>query len=269
MAFRLEIKEIEKQIRDRSIRGNRQQRVFEAEMRIKDIREKSRQHPCFQCPDREAHARLCERADRLVRENTTLKSRLETRTLVIPRIFDRVTSVLQELQYIDGETLSDKGELLSKIYTERDLLLSQTLTQQVLENLTAADLVAVLSVFVFDNRGEAKIAPKIPRTITTQLEDIVRIWSDLTLIEERHGVIPQKEPAFDFVWQSQRWANGHSLASILRDSDLSVGDFVRSIRQIIDLLGQLNEAQPSLTPTIRDALKRIDRGIITYSGALL
>ena len=269
MAFRLEIKEIEKQIRDRSIRGNRQQRVFEAEMRIKEIRELSRQHPCFQCPDREAHARLCERADRLMRENTTLKSRLETRTLVIPRIFDRVTSVLQELHYIDGETLSEKGELLSKIYTERDLLLSQTLTQQVLENLTAADLVAVLSVFVFDNRGEAKIAPKIPRTITTQLEEIVRIWSDLTLIEERHGVIPQKEPAFDFVWQSQRWANGHSLASILRDSDLSVGDFVRSIRQIIDLLGQLSDAQPSLTPTIREALKRIDRGIITYSGALL
>ena len=269
MHFRLEIKEIERKIRDRSIRGNRQQRIFEAETRIREIREESRQHPCYQCPEREAHARLCERADRLMRENSTLQSRLETRTLVIPRIFDRVTSVLQELDYINGETLSEKGLRLSKIYTERDLLLAEVMTQNAIKNLQPADLVAVLSVFVFDNRGEPKIAPRIPRSIAPTLEHIVRIWSDLSLIEEKHGVTPQKEPAFDFVWQAQRWANGHSLASLLRDSDLSVGDFVRAIRQIIDLLGQLQDADPTLAMTIRDALKRIDRGIITYSGALL
>ena len=204
-----------------------------------------------------------------MRENSTLQSRLETRTLVIPRIFDRVTSVLQELDYINGETLSEKGLRLSKIYTERDLLLAEVMTQNAIKNLQPADLVAVLSVFVFDNRGEPKIAPRIPRSIAPTLEHIVRIWSDLSLIEEKHGVTPQKEPAFDFVWQAQRWANGHSLASLLRDSDLSVGDFVRAIRQIIDLLGQLQDADPTLAMTIRDALKRIDRGIITYSGALL
>jgi len=52
----------------------------------------------------------------------------------------------------------------------------------------------------------------------------------------------------------------------LRDSEITVGDFVRVIRQLIDLLGQLLNARPEMRTVIKDALKRIDRGIIAYSA---
>jgi ATP-dependent RNA helicase HelY len=48
-----------------------------------------------------------------------------------------------------------------------------------------------------------------------------------------------------------------------------VGDFVRAMKQIIDLLRQLRAAAPDLQPTIDQALKQIDRGVIAYAGAAL
>ena len=60
---------------------------------------------------------------------------------------------------------------------------------------------------------------------------------------------------------------GHSLTSILKGSELTVGDFVRAMKQIIDLLRQLRAAAPELQPIIDQSLKQIDRGVIAYAGA--
>jgi ATP-dependent RNA helicase HelY len=49
---------------------------------------------------------------------------MESRTNVIPRTFDLVCNVLQELGYLQGESLTEKGKLLTRIYAESDLLLS-------------------------------------------------------------------------------------------------------------------------------------------------
>ena len=76
----------------------------------------------------------------------------------------------------------------------------------------------------------------------------------------------QREPNFDLAWSAYRWASGNSLQSILRETDIVVGDFVRAMRQIIDLLGQLANARPELQTTVKEALKRIDRGVIAYSA---
>jgi ATP-dependent RNA helicase HelY len=59
------------------------------------------------------------------------------------------------------------------------------------------------------------------------------------------------------------------LSSILKGSDLTVGDFVRSMKQIIDLLRQISIASPHLSSIVKDALTRIDRGVIAYSGAVV
>lgn len=63
-------------------------------------------------------------------------------------------------------------------------------------------------------------------------------------------------------------AQGQSLTSILKGSDLTVGDFVRSMKQIIDLLRQLRNAAPQHQLVIDQALKQIDRGVVAYAGAV-
>lgn len=61
-----------------------------------------------------------------------------------------------------------------------------------------------------------------------------------------------------------RWANGTSLNQVLKGSDMSVGDFVRSTKQLVDLLGQIANAAPDLNKKCREAVKLIDRGVVTY-----
>jgi len=50
---------------------------------------------------------------------------------------------------------------------------------------------------------------------------------------------------------------------------LTVGDFVRSMKQIIDLLRQLRNAEPNLKDVIDASLVKIDRGIIAYAGSAI
>jgi ATP-dependent RNA helicase HelY len=45
---------------------------------------------------------------------------------------------------------------------------------------------------------------------------------------------------------------------------MSVGDFVRSTKQLIDLLTQIAGASSDLRKTCREGVARLDRGVISY-----
>jgi ATP-dependent RNA helicase HelY len=45
---------------------------------------------------------------------------------------------------------------------------------------------------------------------------------------------------------------------------MSVGDFVRSVKQLMDLMVQIGGASESLRPACREAIKRLDRGVVSY-----
>ena len=193
---------------------------------------------------------------------------MENRTNVIPRTFDRVGAILEELGYVEGERLTGKGKTLTKIYAESDLLLTEMLRDEVISGVSAADLVALLSGFVYEGRGERSKIPRLPRAVDPLVGRTVSIWAKLVDIEGDHGLPPQREPNFDLAWSSHRWANGNSLNSILRESEITVGDFVRLMRQVIDLLGQVAEAEPSLAKLVREAMARVDRGVVAYSAVV-
>ena len=82
-------------------------------------------------------------------------------------------------------------------------------------------------------------------------------------IENEFDVKTQREPDFGFCYPAYRWANGHSLSSVLKGTDMTVGDFVRSIRQLIDLLTQIAGASEELRPICKEGIKRLDRGVIS------
>ena len=265
MEHRFAIKRLESSGHSRERRKVSRHRIEEE---IGENRKAMKSHPCHPCPDRESHARLFEKAERLEREISGLRSRMDSRTNVIPRTFDQVCSVLQELGYLAGESLTEKGKLLTRIYAESDLLLSEFISNNLFDGLSAPDLVALLSSLIYEGRGERSKMPRIPRAIEGKLPELMRHWSRVASLEEDYGVKTQREPNFDFAWSAHRWASGTSLQSVLRESDVTVGDFVRTIRQIIDLLGQLLDAHSSIAPLAREAIKRIDRGVVAYSAVV-
>ena len=263
--IRREIKQAETLISKRGRIDNKQRAHLEQE--ISGYRKTLRQHPCHACNEREAHARIAERADRLIKENEGLSARVDNRTNVIAKTFDRVTQVLAKLGYLHEDAVTPTGKMLSKIYAESDLAIAETINSGLLEKLSDIELAAVLSVFIFESRKPE--APKIPNSqVQEALKEVVSIWSKLHNLESEYDVKTQREPDFGFCWIAFRWGSGHGLNSVLRNSDLSVGDFVRAIKQLIDLLNQVAGAKLELREKCLSAVKKLDRGVVIYLGGL-
>jgi ATP-dependent RNA helicase HelY len=240
----------------------------EIEEAIAQIRRTIKSHPCHSCPDRELHSRVAERAIRLQREIDGLNERIENRTNVIARRFDCIRIILDKFGYLQNDQISSSGKMLAKIYAETDLLIAEAVRANVFADLTPPQLVSVISSCIYESRNDEAV--KIPKGETQEaLAALSKIYSKLHDSEIEYNLEPMRAPDFGFCWAAFRWASGHSLTSVLRGSELTVGDFVRSMKQIIDLLRQLKIAAPEMQKVVDDALLKIDRGVITYSGATI
>ena len=259
-AMRGEIKKLETDGR----KSKRKRHEIEEE--IGHIRKRLKQHPSHACPDRENHSRLTERAQRLQREIDGLSERIDSRTNVIAKRFDRIKIILDRFGYIKNDLITDSGRLLAKIYGETDLLIAESIQAGVFSKLSPSDLVSVISACIYESRSDE--GAKIPRgDVQMALAEVSKIYAKIHDAERDMNLEPLRAPDFGFCWASQKWASGHSLTSILKGSDLTVGDFVRAIKQIIDLLRQLRSAAPDLQQIIDQSLKQIDRGVVAYAGA--
>jgi ATP-dependent RNA helicase HelY len=253
-----------KKLETDSKRSKRKRHEIEEE--IGSIRKRMKNHACHGCPDRENHSRIAERAQRLQREIDGLQERINSRTNVIAKRFDRIKVILDKFGYINNDAIAQSGKMLAKIYGETDLLIAESIQAGVFNQLSATDLVAVISSCIYESRNEE--AAKVPRgEVQNALAVISKIYGKIHEAESDLNLEPMRAPDFGFCWASHKWASGHSLTSILKGSDLTVGDFVRSMKQIIDLLRQLRAAAPDLQVVIDQALGKIDRGVIAYAGA--
>jgi ATP-dependent RNA helicase HelY len=192
-------------------------------------------------------------------------ARVESRTHVIAKTFDQICRVLDHLDYIEGEKPTAQGKILTKIYAESDLLLTESIRRGLLNELNATELLSVVSCMIFESRSAENLAPKMPsQKVQSTITEIISLWAALEEIESNFGVKTQREPDAGFCFISYKWASGNSLNSVLKGTDMSVGDFVRSTKQLIDLLNQIAGASDTLRPICKDAVKRIDRGVVAY-----
>jgi ATP-dependent RNA helicase HelY len=236
---------------------------------IEDLRRQLREHPCHDCPDREDHARWSERWIKLDRDARTLERRVEQRTNTVARQFDRVCDVLETLGYLADDDVTDLGRPLRRIYSELDLVVAESMRVGVLAGLGPSGLAAALSTLVFEaRRPEDVVSPRVPGgDIQRAVDDLERLWRELSGVEREHRLDFLRRPDAGLAWAAYRWAEGDDLADVLDENDLTAGDFVRWIKQLIDLSGQVADAAGPgpLRETARDVVRRIRRGVVAVA----
>jgi ATP-dependent RNA helicase HelY len=237
---------------------------------IARLRAAIRRHACHACPDREHHARWAERYARLRKDTDALERRMTGRTGTLGRTFDRVCEVLERLHYLEGDDITAGGRSLARLYSESDLVVAESLRTGVWDALDPAELAAVVSSLVYEARRDDDPAPKIPPGRCREaLSELSSTWADLHDLETDVGVDFLREPDLGFAWLAWRWASGHSLDAVLLDSTLAPGDFVRWVKQLIDLLDQISIAAADGSPvhaTARKAVGALRRGVVAYSS---
>ena len=171
--------------------------------------------------------------------------------------------VLEELGYASGWTLTVQGQLLRSIYHECDLLIAESITAGVFEDLEPSQLAGVLSCFVFESKRASRtvnaarqVTTKKKKTLNDRLGQVRRgdlvertheirmISASISDVEDRYGVPHAKEPDAKFATTIAAWARGASLGTVLDLADVEIGqtspgDFVRNAKQVADLCEQL------------------------------
>jgi ATP-dependent RNA helicase HelY len=240
------------------------------EQEIARLRAELRAHPCHGCDEREDHARWAERHFKLARDTRTLQRRIETRTNTIARQFDRVCDVLTALGYLEADQVTAAGARLMRIYTDMDLVAAESLAHGLWDGLSPGELAAALSALVFEaRRADDAVAPRLPGgRVKDVLGGMVELWGDLDALERDHGLDFLREPDLGFAWAAYRWAEGASLDEVLTETDLAAGDFVRWVKQLLDLTDQVADAagDTELRRTARKASDALRRGVVSYTS---
>ena len=240
------------------------------DVEIARLRTAIRRHPCHGCDDREHHARWAERHDRLARDTAALEEKVATRTNTIARMFDRVCDLLTSLGYLDGDEVTPAGRVLSRIYSESDLLIAEALRDGLWDGLDAKELAAVASTLVYEARRDDDPSPRLPPGgVRRAIEELTRLWASLEQAEHDARVDFLREPDLGFAWVAWRWAKGDPLDAVLLDASQAPGDFVRWMKQLIDLLDQIGDAAPEGSPvrgTAVRAVASLRRGVVAYSA---
>jgi ATP-dependent RNA helicase HelY len=232
------------------------------------LEELASRHPCHACPERPTHERWAVRASQVEQRLRGIERRVKTRTETLARQFERVLGVLEELGYVREFALLPKGEVLSRIYGEGDILVAEALGDGLVTGLSPAETASLVSTVVYESRERVPRHADMPTAETTQrYQRWDRLWRRIRRSEDSHHVELCRELEAGFATPVFQWAEGKPLQDVLAETGMAPGDFVRNCKQLLDLLRQIEEVASGQTAELaHQAIESVNRGVVSYTG---
>jgi ATP-dependent RNA helicase HelY len=230
------------------------------------------EHPVSSDPNLAEKLIAVDSAMRIKKELDSLEKRVSNSTQSVSSQFDFLIKLLTEWRYVDSWSLTDRGLLLSRIFHESDLLIAECIAEDLLCGLSPVELAGVVSCFIYEDRSRDEVsAVHYPSNeLKQRFLGIQKISRRLTKAETAYGLQNHRSPDAGFIGATHDWASGNSLLDILESDDVTAGDFVRTMKQLIDVLRQLslifhNEADRDSASKAADLLFR---GVVASSSLI-
>ena len=210
---------------------------------------------------------------RAEQEVTHLERRARRDQGSVARRFDMICEVLRERGHLDGWTVTERGRTLGRVYHENDLLVADAVDRGLLDGLSPPELASVVSSFTYEHRKPTPPPePWFPAKLAkSRFREIEQLHRDISSAERRHGAPASRAPEAGFAPIAHAWTAGEDLSVLLdTDDELTAGDFVRNIKQLIDLLRQIAQVagEPATARSARSAADAIHRGVVALSGSV-
>lgn len=232
-----------------------------------------------------------DRARKLRRQVERGRRQVANRTGTIARTFERVVEELLELGYLESDRRSSKlrepgeltvtpyGELLRRIYGERDLLIAECIRYDLWRGLDARGLAAICCALTYEPRRDDEGGERVPGgEFGAVFERVLDRWITLDDLADHYRLPRSEMPHAGLAGAMFDWARGATLERVLEESGIGAGDFVRWSKQTIDLLDQVAQAcddagvheelaheanrYAALSRLARDSKRLIRRGIV-------
>jgi ATP-dependent RNA helicase HelY len=230
------------------------------------------EHPVASDPNLVERLIALDSATRIKKELDNLEKRVSSSTQSVSSQFDDLIKLLSEWRYVDTWSLTDKGLLLSRIFHESDLLIAECISEELLTGLSPVDLAGLVSCFIYEdrNRDEVASAHYPSNELKQRFLGIQKISRRLVKAETSSGLQNHRSPDPGFIAATHDWAKGNSLLDILESDEVTAGDFVRTMKQLIDVLRQLamiftNEADRD---SATKASELLFRGVVASSSLI-
>ncbi len=194
-----------------------------------------------------------------------IKSKIESLALQL----NRVLEVLEFYGYVSNWSLTDKGERLSRIYSESDLLCSLAIEANLFDNLSPSSLAALVSTLTYESKPNYRDLTDLPnKEVSKRFASLSSMWRELVKIESASRLPLTKAPDGGFAGVTYLWASGEDLGRSLKGTGIPPGDFVRNIKQTIDLLRQISEVAPQqvTAQAASEAIEACLRGVVALSS---
>ena len=231
-------------------------------------------HPVEDDPDLKQRLRAAGQADRVRRDIADLESRVLHRNATLAQEFDGVLAILSDRGLLDAPAwkLTEGGEMLARVFHESDLLVTEALRAGLLDGVDAPTLAGLVSTFVYEHRAPDEPPPPwFPnRDVRDRYAEIERLSVDLAFLEQQHGLAVHRPPEPSFFAVAYAWVAGESFAEVVAEEDLTGGDFVRAVKQLTDLLGQIATVSPDAATraTARRAADACFRGVVADASVV-
>ncbi|CAP67187.1 uncharacterized protein PODANS_1_22010 [Podospora anserina S mat+] len=178
-----------------------------------------------------------------------LRQALSNQNLQLLPDYEQRIQVLKDLRFIDEETrIQLKGKVACEIHSGDELVLTELILENVLADYEPAEIAALLSAFVFQEKTES--IPKLTHNLEKGMKTIVELSEKVNAVQTLHQVIQTSEESNDFVSKPRfglmevvyEWAKGVSFKNITNLTDVLEGTIVRTISRLDETCREVKNA---------------------------
>ena len=215
------------------------------------------------CPALERHLDALREVDLLERRLERGRTAAQRRAGRLERRFDAVAEILHRQGFAEDWELSGPGQLLTRVHGECEIVLAEALADGVLEDLHPPGFAAVISCLAYEQRGRDALPMRWPskpvRRAANHLSARARLYRALELDAIDETLTREPDPGMVEIVHG--WATGRTLDEVLPDT-MSGGEFVRSMRQVIDLCRQISQSGATAAEVAAEAIFCLDHGVV-------
>ncbi|EDO06191.1 helicase with zinc finger motif protein [Babesia bovis T2Bo] len=267
LTSKIELLAFNKQLKQTSIQ------FYDVMLKQRDIYHEISLNPCNKCHLREKHYSIQERVESCRNELERITSLLKEESLSSYDEMVAKVEVLKQLDFLDENGKPTvKGRIATYLTTGDEITLTETITQNVLNDLEPEECAAILSAFVHNDRSPEKEVPSPTAAIQKARDMVLDLHSKVDVVQRALNVVVSREDHsalcnFSLSYVIYQWAIGTPFSEIMQYTDLQEGHIVRAITRLDELCRKIGQVaningDQALQSKIEKVSNSIKRGIV-------
>ena len=230
---------------------------------------------CLECPNFLKHFEM-QHAEWLVKTQIKdIMHQMSDQNLALLPDYNQRVEVLKDLGFIDTESrVLLKGKVACEIHSADELVLTELILDNVLAEFEPAEIVALLSSFVFQEKSDVDPYHSVSSTLQRGINAITAISKRVNDVQTLHQVLLssddadfESQPRFGLVEVVYNWAEGMGFKEIMDLTDVMEGTIVRVVTRLDETCREVMSAarligDPGLYSKMEKAREMIRRDVV-------